>query len=108
MIDLDKFYQNFTIYSRAKFILKQLSDFDNADKLYQQLKNTPFKKQNSYNEYHNTNLYSLKKTLEFFEQYKNIKSYKVPSRGRNILNMIKLLENTTIDSYNYKQSTYKL
>lgn len=102
LFDKELFYKSKRVYVRALNILKDL-EFYRADEIYNYLKNREFKEQDRYKIFHKLNSASIIKTIEFFSQFKNITSYKIPSRGRELYKYLK----TSIDEpYNYKESQY--
>jgi len=102
--DVAMFHKDKKTYIRAINILKSL-EFEKAQTLYKTLKDTPYKEDDKYKIFHNLNKSAIVQTIEFFEQFKNITSYKIPSRGRDFYKYIQSKED---EPYNYKQSQYKL
>ena len=105
--DIEEFYKDEILYIKAKTILKILKQFEKANEILTQLNQKEFVANNSYKKYHRTNTNAINQTINFFMKHKNIVSYKMPSRGRNIINMLSLLKNDD-ENYNYKESLYKL
>ncbi len=112
-LDLEQYYKSHVIYLRAKNLLKDLG-FPIAKGIYQKLQAKNFlswqEESNRYKEYHRLDKKSIYETIKFFEKYPNIVSFKIPSRGRNVINLLQLLqfEEGKQASYNYRQSMYKL
>jgi len=105
-LDIEEFYKDELLYAKAKMVFGILKQFPKANELLKQLKNKEFIVADEYKQYHRTNTYSIRKTIEFFEQFSNIVSYKIPTRGRNINNLLKLL--SVSEDYEYKESMYKI
>jgi len=60
---------------------------------------------NHYKIFHKLNKSAILQTIEFFKQFSNIVSYKIPSRGREF---VKFLITDKYEPYNYKESQYNL
>ena len=107
-----KLLLNFDIYEFAKdkkvwqksLALLEFIKIDEAKELLEKLKNSKSIIIDSYNIFHKTNTYSIKKSLEFFNKFSNIVSLKIPSRGRDHLKY--LFEDKK--EYNYQESQYLL
>ncbi len=104
MYDITMFHKNKKTYIRTINILKNL-DLEKANEIVEKLKINTYKEENKYKIFHNLNKSAIHQTIDFFQQYKNITSYKIPSRGRDFY---KYLEQNEDEPYNYKQSQYQL
>ena len=104
MYDMQMFTKTKTLYIRAINILKTL-ELQKAKELLSKLHNTTLKDEDRYKKFHKLNTKAITLSIEFFKQFKNITSYKIPSRGRELYRYIL---NDTDESYNYKESQYKL
>lgn len=103
--DIENFKTSKALYSRSLHILKTL-DFPKAKEILFKLKDESFSEINKYKKFHKLNSSAIAQTLEFFNKFDNIVSYKIPSRGRELY---KFINNIDIkDTYNYTQSQYKL
>jgi len=104
MYDIAMFKKSKQLYIRAINILKNL-ELDKATELLNKLQNSVFQEDERYKKFHKLNKSAITQTVDFFEQFKNITSYKIPSRGRELY---KYIFNDVDESYNYKESQYKL
>ncbi len=104
MFDIQMFYANKELYIKALSTLGGL-EFNKAQTLLKKLKEKPFQPQDSYKSFHNLNTNAIQRTMIFFAQFKNITSYKIPSRGRDFYKYIFANKN---EEYNYKESQYRL
>ncbi len=104
MYDIDMFTGDKKLYIKTINTLEKL-DFTKAQELLEGLKDSGIQEPDKYKIFHNLNTSAILQTVEFFKQYPNITSYKIPSRGRNFY---KYLDSCEDEPYNYKQSQYKL
>ncbi len=93
-----------TLYIQLLGYLKNL-EFPQAKELLAKLEAVKVQ-DNLYDVFHKTNPIAIQKTLEFFKTLPNIKSYKIPSRGRNFMQILNTLD--TKKQYNYQESQYEL
>jgi tRNA isopentenyl-2-thiomethyl-A-37 hydroxylase MiaE len=103
-VDMEYFKISKSNYIRAIRVLQNLNQ-EKANILAQKLIDNGYKEEDSYKQFHKLNSYAIKKTIEIFQAYKNIVSYKIPSRGRELYEYI---TNPPKENYNYKQSQYQL
>ncbi len=103
--DIENFMLSKALYVRAVALVKNI-DTPNAKQLYTRLEEHGYKEQDKYRSFHNLNSRAISETLAFFEKFDNIVSYKIPSRGRDLYKH--LLTNDRSESYNYKESQYRL
>ncbi|WP_419770308.1 MAG: U32 family peptidase [Candidatus Marinarcus sp.] len=104
LYDIAMLKEDKKIYVRAINILKNL-DFPKAQSIYTKLKELPFIQEDNYKKFHKLNKSAIYETLNFFAQFNNITSYKIPSRGRDFYKYLDTFEN---EEYHYKQSQYQL
>lgn len=100
--DIEMFYRDKRLYIRTLNILKNI-DLPKAQELYLQLQKRVFQEDDNYKIFHKINSNAIAKTIKFFEQFSNISSYKIPSRGRDFY---KYLLSSEDEPYHYKESQY--
>jgi len=103
--DMQNYVQSKLIFIKALTVLKNI-DMPKAQKLYRNLKMHGYQEEDTYRIFHNLNSKAIADTLAFFKDFKNIESYKIPSRGRDHYKY--LLTDDEGTQYNYKESQYKL
>lgn len=70
------------------------------------IKDTRIKNSEALKIYHRANSAAIQKSVEFFSRFPNITSYKIPSRGRNIMNFLDIMGRD--EEYIKKESAYNL
>jgi len=106
---LDRYDVNYLKESKIVFVrlhnlLKTLK-FPLAKKILEKLKAN--NEIDYYQTFHKLNHSAILQTIDFFSQFDNIVSYKIPSRGREFHKILNDLETNT-SKYNYKESQYQL
>ncbi|WP_320035773.1 U32 family peptidase [Halarcobacter sp.] len=92
-------------FIRLLNLLKSL-EFPKAKEILNKLKAVKFEDMDYYPTFHKLNNKAILATIRIFEKHKNIVSYKVPSRGRELYKLLnELNENET---YDYTKSQYQL
>ena len=103
--DSENFMTSKALYVRVLLFLEHI-ELLSAKRLYSKLKEHGYVETDAYRSFHNLNTQAIQKTLAFFEKFENIVSYKIPSRGRDHYKYLK--QDTPKETYNYKESQYKL
>ena len=102
--DIEYLKRDSVLMSRLKNLCKRV-DLPSSSSLCEEIKSLSFAPVDSYKQFHKLNASAIKSSIKYFEKYPNITSYKIPARGRNIIQFLEVL--TQDDTYNYTQSQYK-
>jgi hypothetical protein len=94
------------LYIKTLQVLELLK-IDKAKALLVRLKEYGYQEEDSYKTFHKTNSSAIRETIAFLGKFKNIVSYKIPARGRDLYRYIEALD-SNIEPYHYKESQYKL
>ena len=103
--DIENFRTSKALYVRVISIMKSI-DAPKAHSIRKKLEANPFEIQNDYGRFHKLNSHAIEQTINFLNKFDNIVSYKIPSRGRDFYKH--LLSENKNESYNYKESQYRL
>jgi len=103
--DINYLKESKPLFIRLNNILKNL-EFPVAKEMLSKLKDIDIEDINYHSTFHKLNTKAISQTIELFNKYDNIVSYKIPSRGRELY---KLLADINRDSsYDYTKSQYQL
>jgi hypothetical protein len=101
--DIEYLKKDTVLFSRLRNLCKRV-DFPSSSVLCEKIKSLSFEVEDSYKKFHKLNSTAIKNSIKYFEKHPNITSYKIPARGRNIIQFLKILNQD--DTYNYTQSQY--
>jgi hypothetical protein len=103
--DIHTFLRDKSLKLRTLDLLRGL-ETTSANALRDKLTHTTSQAFDSYRSFHKLNAPAIAKTVAFFEQFDNIVSYKIPSRGRNHHKYLQEPKSGT--TYKYQESQYRL
>jgi len=107
---LNRYDTNYLKESKALFIrlnnIITSLDFPVAKEIQDKLKNIKIEDVNYHTTFHKLNTNAISQTIEFFNKYDNIVSYKIPSRGRELYKLLADINQESL--YDYTKSQYQL